>query len=249
MYHKPTERVLNILTYLANQIGGASLSNLSSNLGIPKSTIFPILQEMTYQNYLYFDIENNKYHIGITTQAIAATYDPISEIFPLIQQEMKEITRKANEICQLGILEGPNVLYISKEEPQKPLDIQIISYVGKRIPAYCTALGKALLEDYSISQIEQLYPEGLAPLTENTLTDVHKLKEQLDLFHKEGIFYEEEEVTPHLCCYATPINLVNNQKIAVSVSLPNFRADQKKRKLIRELLLNLKKKFNSKDCR
>lgn len=244
MYHKPTERVLSIFTHLANHVDGGSLTDLSINLNIPKSTIFPILQEMVYQNYLYFDAETNKYHIGITTQAIASSYDPVREIFPLIQQEMKNITFKTNEICQMGILEGPNVLYISKEEPKTNLEIQIISYVGKRIPAYCTALGKALLAGYSLVELKDIYPYGLSPQTEKTITDIKLLKTQMETFSKEGIFYEEEEVTSHLCCYATPIDLPNNQKIAISVSMPIFRADEKKRQLIKKLLLQAKNKFN-----
>lgn len=245
MYHKPTERVLSIFTYLANQKNGATLTDLAASLDIPKSTISPILQEMAYQNYLYLDESSNKYHIGITTQAIASTYDPIQEIYPLIQKEMKKITEKTAEICQLGILEGENVLYISKEEPKINLDIQIISHVGTRIPAYCTALGKALLMGSSLTQLENLYPQGLHSKTSKTITDMVLLKKQLDSFQDVGISNEEEEITPYLCCYAVPINLPNNQKIAISVSMPIFRADESKRKLVKKLLLQAKKNIDT----
>ncbi|MDH2925656.1 IclR family transcriptional regulator [Lonepinella koalarum] len=244
MYHKPTERVLSVFTHLANWREGRTLTDLANSLNIPKSTISPILQEMVYQNYLYLDNQTNKYHIGITTHAIASYYDPLQEIFTHIQREMKNITAKTNEICQLGILEGPNVLYIAKEEPTSNLEIQIISYVGKLIPAYCTALGKSLLAGYDISQLKDLYPNGLLAQTENTITDINKLKKQLDNFSVENIFYEEEEVTPYLCCYATPINLHNNQRIALSISLPVFRVNETKKTLIKKLLLQAREKFN-----
>lgn len=247
MYHKPTERVLNILTYLSRNTQGATLTNLASDLDIPKSTISPILQEMVYQNYLYLNPDLNTYHIGLTTHAVASSYNEIKELIPFIKSEMTKITEKTTEICQMGVLEGPNVLYLLKEEPQKKLEIQIISYVGKRIPAYATALGKALLAGISLDELKNLYPTGLIAQTEKTITDFKMLKNQLDSFSKENsISYEEEEISPHLCCYAIAINLPKQKKFALSVSLPIFRTNQAKRDLVKKLLKNAKNEIEKK---
>lgn len=243
MVHKPTERVLRILSLLSGQPEGLSLTRLSDVLGIPKSTLSPILQEMTHQKYLYVRPEEGRYRIGIAAKFAAAAYDPQREIIPLIQEEMRRITQRTNEICQLGLLEGPDVVYLRKEDPARTTEIQIISYVGIKLPAYCTALGKALLSELPPAQVTRLYPAGLAARTPHTVADLAALHRQLDAVRRTKIAYEREEITPYLCCYATPLHIADDQTLALSVSMPVFRADAEKSARVKELLLTAKRRI------
>ena len=248
MYHKPTARVLNILSLLSGQPKGLSLAQLATTLGIPKSTIFPILQEMVYQNYLYIEPRKNRYCIGITTKFVGSAYDPQREMIPLIKGEMKKITAQIHEICQLGILEGADVRYLLKEEPQEKFEIQILSHVGKTLPAYCTALGKALLAEKDFSEVRRLYPEGLHAQTPHTTTDFSHLAAQLSEVRQTSIAYEREEVCAYLCCYATPLHIGDEKTLALSVTMPIFRADEEKTALVCALLLAAKKQIEENAC-
>jgi len=235
--HKPTERVLNILELLAAHPKGMTLTQLSADLQIPKSTISPILQELTDRNFLYLQPHSSLYSIGISTYCVGSTYEQERALLPFIKTCMKKISTEIHEICQVGVLDGPDVLYILKQDPEIPLTIKIISYVGKRIPAYCTALGKALLCDSSLEELQALYPEPLIPQTPNTITDLNLLYEQLQEIRKSSIATEYEEVTPQLCCFAVPIRLNSNRRYAMSVSMPLFRTSKEKIQRTKELLL------------
>ena len=243
MYHKPTARVLNILSLLSGQPKGLSLAQLSTTLDIPKSTLFPILQEMVYQNYLYIEPKKNRYCIGITTKFVGSSYDSQREIIPLIKTEMKKITAQIHEICQLGILEGADIFYLLKEEPQKKFEIQILSHVGKTLPAYCTALGKALLAEKEFATVRKLYPNGLSAQTPHTITDFSHLEAQLSEVRQTSIAYEREEVCAYLCCYATPLHIGDEKTLALSVTMPIFRANEEKIALVKSLLLAAKKQI------
>ena len=243
MSHKPTARVLNILSLLSGQPKGLSLAQLSTTLDIPKSTLSPILQEMVYQNYLYIEPDKNRYCIGITTKFVGSAYDPQREIIPLIKHEMRKITAETHEICQLGILEGADVFYLLKEEPQQKFEIQILSYVGKTLPAYCTALGKALLAEKDFAAVRGLYPEGLKAQTPHTITDFTLLEAQLSEIRETNIAYEREEVCSYACCYATPLHISQEKTLALSVTMPIFRADDEKIALVKSLLLSAKRKI------
>lgn len=240
MSHKPTERVLNIFNILASHPSGLTLTDISKALNIPKSTLSPILNEMTLQNFLYLNPENGLFTVGISTYYLSAAYDQTNELIPHLKSVMKHIAAETNEICQAGILDGSEVLYILKEEPLADLPIRIISYVGKRLPAHCTALGKALLLDYTLKDLVKVLPPTLESKTPNTITSISDLYSQLQLFRKEGICYECEEVTPHLCCYAIPISLIGKKKVALSVSIPLFRRSQEKINQIKKMLLDAK---------
>lgn len=240
MEHKPTQRVLNILNLLSTNPNGLTLTEISETLDIPKSTIYPIMQTMLKSNFVSIEKGTLKYSIGISAFRIGSSYSRNKYILDFIQKVMKNIVNNINETCQMGILDGNNVLYILKEDPKKDMDIRLISYIGKRIPAYCTALGKAILAQYDIEKIKSLYPNGLKPITKNTITDFHTLKKQLDIIRKTNVAKEYEEVTEFICCYAVPIQLKNNTTAALSISIPTFRINKEKEKLAIQLLLDAK---------
>ncbi len=245
MAHKPTERVLSILTLLAAHPEGLSLTNITEILHIPKSTISPILQEMTQQNFLHLQPEGNLYSIGIASYCIGAAYAHDRALIPYIKEEMKKISQETQEMCQVGILDGSDVLYILKEEPRISPTIKIISYIGKKLPAYCTSLGKALLSSLTFDELKALYPNPLEPVTPNTITDLTVLYQQLQDIKKTHIAAEYEEATCQLCCFAVPIHLQGTQSYALSISMPLFRASEEKIELAKKLLLEAKAAIES----
>ncbi len=101
---------------------------------------------------------------------------------------MQEIVNRCDEICQLGILDGPDVLYIEKKEPDQA--IRITSYVGKALAASATALGKVLLSGLSDEMIRELYTHGLTRYTEKTTVDIETLLEQVKIVKAKGYAHE-----------------------------------------------------------
>lgn len=245
MTHKPTERVLHILLLLAAHPDGLTLTQITELLDIPKSTISPILQEMVQQKFLQLQEGTKCYSIGITSYCIGAAYEHEKTLIPYIKSIMKNIAGEINEICQVGVLDGADVLYILKEDASITQTIKIISYIGKKLPAYCTALGKALLCEYTLPQLQELYPTPLAKQTSYTITDLNLLYEQLQTIQQTHIAYEQEEITYQLCCLATPITLAHSPKYAMSISMPLFRATKEKRELAARLLLQAKESIEA----
>ena len=245
MSHKPTERVLRILNLLSINTDGLTLTEISKAISVPKSTLYPILQTMTDMNYIHLGKDSFRFKLGISTYCIGSSYSQDEYMLEFVKSKMKNIVTEIKEICQMGILEGNNVLYVLKEEPEIGLDIRIITQVGKRIPAYCTALGKALLSSYDIKEVKKLYPTGLIPYTENTITDFDVLNNQLVAIKKEHLAKEYEEITMGLCCYAVPLESNGNVIAALSISIPSFRATQEKLNLATELLLNARIQFSN----
>lgn len=247
MTHKPTERVLRILTLLAAHPEGLSLTQVTELLHIPKSTLSPILQEMVQQKFLQLQDNSKLYSIGISSYCTGAAYEHEKTLIPYIKSIMRDITREINEICQVGVLDGADVLYILKEDAAITQTIKIISYIGKKLPAYCTALGKALLCDYTFPQLQALYPNPLVKQTQNTITDLHTLYEQLQSIKQTHIAVEQEEITYQLCCFAVPIVLTHTHNYAMSISMPLFRATKEKKELAKQLLLQAKISIESYD--
>lgn len=241
--HKPTKRVLDILDILATTTKGMTLTEIAKAIDSPKSTLHPIIQTMVQKKYIFFDENTYRYFIGIKTFCIGSAYTNNLNLLDIIKDEMKYVVKKTNEICQLGILNKDKVLYIAKVDSERA--IRIISNVGKEFPAYCTALGRALLCNETLEKLKELYPEGLKKYTKNTISDFEELYKELEKVKKDSIAIEYSEIMDDLVCIAIP--LVRNKKIiaAMSVSIPSFRVNNEKIKEIKETLLQSKEKIET----
>ena len=143
----------------------------------------------------------------------------------------------------MAILDGENVLYIGKADSDQA--IRMISRLGSRLPANATALGKALLSGLEDDEVRQRFSQGLPRLTDHTITDLEPLLAQLKQVRENGIAWEEEESTPHLCCVAVPLRQRGSVFAALSVSMPLFRATPEKREGVSNCLREVASEINT----
>jgi DNA-binding IclR family transcriptional regulator len=205
--------------------------------------MFPIIHTMKERDFLIFNGVTLTYSIGYKVFQAGNSFINNFDVMEQIQDEMQNIVNVCSETCHFATLIGGDVLYLKKIDSPEP--IRMISTVGSRLPAYGTGLGKALLIDYDISGLRRLYPNGLKPLTDKTITDFQALESQLEQARAEGVTYEAEESNQFIRCIAIPIRKDNKVTAALSVAVPTFRYSDEKRDLIRHLLFNSKTKIEN----
>ena len=244
-YHNPTLRVLRIMELIDANSGGLSLSEISNLLALPKGTISPILKTLAATNYIVAD--GSLYKIGPHTFELGLSYASGQNALSIIRSEMRSIVSKVDEVCQMGVLVGPDVHYLLKEEGHAI--ISIISEVGHHLPAHVTGLGKALLSGMPDETVRQLY-EGYRffPYTPNSIMDIDTLISALHDIRSAGIAYENEESTAEICCAAVPLAENSQVKAAISVTIPKFRYTDEKKQQITQLLLQ-KRQLIEESCR
>ncbi len=241
--HRPTERVLDILELLSTNPDGMTLTQLSRALNAPKSSIMPLVHTMTSRKFIYQHKDTSRYCMGIAAYSVGSSYTNTKNALEFIQSEMKYIVSQSNETCQLGIQVRSNLLYIAKEDSAEPL--RLVSYVGKQIPLYCTAIGRALLAQKTKDEIRALYPDGLTAFTKNTIADWEELFRELEQTRNRGYALEHEECMPLLNCAGIPL-CSNGQVIAaLSVCIPTFRYSEDKLQSIIRLLKESKAKLET----
>lgn len=231
--HNPTMRVINILEEIDKSPNGLTLSELSERINSPKSTILPILHTLLLNGYLDVD-EKLRYKIGIRTFLLGVSNYLDLRGLNIIEKEMESIVEACNEVCQLGKLVDFDVLYLAKVDSNQP--VKLVSSVGKRLPAYATALGKALLSGCSDQEIREHYGDKLKPFTSKTITDVNVLLQQIQEIRKGKLAHEFGEINDEIGCIATPLKRGNEVIASISVSFPLYRATTEKLQLIETTL-------------
>ena len=235
--HRSTSRVLDILELVSSEsTDGFTLTEISTRLNAPKSSLFPIIHTLHARRFLELNPATGRYCIGLAAFTVGAVFANKHTLLEHIRNEMRQVTASCGEICQMGVADRGKVLYVAKVD--SPNAIRLISSVGKRLPMYATALGKALLMCWSDEQIRALYPDSshMPPITPNTINDPEALIDQLHYMRKQGYASESGESDENIRCVAVPLLANGKVLAALSVSAPQFRFDEERQALACEKL-------------
>ncbi len=71
--HHSTERVLDVLELISDIPGQLTLSDISKQLGIPKSTLSPIMFTLKSRGYINSNPES-RYSIGLKTHIVGVSF-------------------------------------------------------------------------------------------------------------------------------------------------------------------------------
>jgi len=106
--------------------------------------------------------------------------------------------------------------------------------VGFDEGAHATALGKALLSTIPVIRRKTLLEEqGLRPFTSNTITDAGQLHHEIAVSARAGVFTEEQQYRPEVCCAAVLVG--EDQQGAIGISGGAERWSQLSRALVQQL--------------
>lgn len=225
---KSADRVVSILNALATVPAGLSFTELLVMLDLPKSSLHALLTTLVEDQMVAYHPVSKHYGLGSRIWELSMVYYDRISLVPLAWPYLQQLQVQFDETVQLAVLEGTDVLYVSKIESTQPL--QLASHVGSRLPAYATGLGKAMLACLPDSAVETLYPENSLPrFTDATITSVHHLKERLNRIRAQGYAEDEGEYTAQVHCVAVPIVGWKNQvsgAISISTSVGRCTHDR-----------------------
>jgi DNA-binding IclR family transcriptional regulator len=141
------------------------------------------------------------------------------------QAHVDALVAALRETVHVAVLEGEEVAYVAKGESDRSL--QINTYVGKLLPAYCSGVGKVLLAGLDAAGLDRYFAAArLTPLTRHTITDRARLTRELKRVAARGHAVDDQETEEGLRCVAVPIiGRDGRVEAAISVAGPATRLD------------------------
>ena len=152
---KSSERTLRILEIISKNKSGVSFTDIQNELSLPKSSLFSLLKELLNNNYLSFNENNKKYYSGINFIKLCTAGIENTDFITELSLLTSNLTQELKQTSHAGIIDKTNVIYLAKSEANT--NLSLMKSVGLRIPAHCTAVGKMLLSQFSLKEIEELY--------------------------------------------------------------------------------------------
>ena len=220
------DRVIAVLTELADHPSGVTLDELAGILRSSKPTVHRALAtlrraglaDMTGRGVYVLGDE----YLRLAFRNLGGRPET-ARIQPLLEQ----LAAQYGETAHYAVLAGKDIVYRAKMDPPQGA-VRLTSVIGGRNPAYRTAVGKALLSSQLLDLDQVIDWIGESPLerkTGNTLVTPEALLEELTATRRRGFAVDNQENEIGVNCVAIPIHLDGSATPsgAVSVSAVTFR--------------------------
>lgn len=197
------ERAFTLLESLGQQ-RTLTLAELADSIGVHKTTVYRLLNTMTMLGYVRQDPETQKYDLGFKVLDVANRLLSSMDIRNVAQPTIRRLVVEVGTPVNLAVLSGGEVLYIEKLEG--PDMHTTYSFIGKRAPVHCSALGKAMTAFLPREEVERILKQHpLVPKTRLTLTDEKAFLAHMKTVREKGWALDDEEFEMGIRCIATPI--------------------------------------------
>jgi DNA-binding IclR family transcriptional regulator len=234
---KSAARALDLLDEIAANGPGTQLQ-LSQRLGIPKSSLHALLRTMTDRGWLETDPTGSVYKLGIHSLVVSSAFVDGDAALARAQSVLDEVSEATEETVHLGRLDGANVIYTAKRESAHPLRMH--SAVGRRLPAYSTSLGRAILAEHPADVRANLVPHEIQAMTTHTTTDRDAVLAIIDEAERLGYARESEESCLGVRCFGVALPFGGPVVDALSVAVPISRLGGGREDFIIETLLSVR---------
>nr|WSY55020.1 IclR family transcriptional regulator [Streptomyces sp. NBC_00886] len=216
---KSAARTVELLELLAARGDRpARLQELADELGVPRSSMYALLQTLTAHGWVRTDITGSLYGIGIHALLTGTSYLDSDPRVTVVRPYLDEASEALGETIHLGRLDGRDVAYLATRESHEYL--RTISRVGRRLPAHVGALGKALLAERPDTEL----PEGpYEQATPNTLTGREALAADLADIRARGYSIDREEGVLGIVGFGFALRYDTPPLDAISCSVPVAR--------------------------
>lgn len=232
---KSAARTVDLLELLATrQNRPARLRELSEALGAPRSSVYALIRTLVERGWVRVDPTGTQYSIGIRALLAGTTYLDTDPYLRIVQPHITELSAALDETIHFGRIDRGDIVYLATKESTKY--IRPFSRVGRRLPAFSTAMGKALLAerlgDGTDPGIDAHVPRERAPLTPNTLVDQEALVGDLELTRRRGFAIDNEENYVGVLCFGFALRYASPPTDAISCSVPAASLDAGRREEI-----------------
>ncbi|HYF95263.1 MAG TPA: IclR family transcriptional regulator [Symbiobacteriaceae bacterium] len=214
-------RILETLAHAGSE--GLGVTEVATRLREHKSTVLRLLVTLENEGYVGQDARTLNYYLRTKLFQLGSAGLAGMDLVKVARPHLDRLGALTGEVVHLGVLDEGEVVYIIKVDSQHV--INMYSRIGRRSPAHCTGLGKALIAYLPDDQLEQLIRlRGLKQYTPNTISDPAALRAHLAVIRERGVAFDHEEHEPGVRCVSAPVRDHSGAVVAaVSVAAPTLR--------------------------
>jgi len=199
-----TLRAFCLLELIANADEPISLETLTRASGLPKPSVYRILQLLIRGELVEREVAAKRYLVGRRAAALSLSVQLHSPLRRERHAIMSGLVDEIGETCNFTMLDGNEVVYVDRVET--PAVVRLHMGIGSRVPLHCTASGKLFLAHLPPKDAHRLIRASpLRRYTERTITSSDALERELARIRASGIGTDSGEFLEGSVCLAVPV--------------------------------------------
>ncbi len=213
---------LDLLEQFHDDVDELGVTELSKRLKLHKNNVFRLLATLESRGYIEQNKATENYRLGLKSLELGQTFIKQMGLLRQAKPILEKLTKDTGETSYVAIFKEGHIVYLDVVETDQT--VRVVSRVGSRLPAYCTASGKVHLAAMSEEELEEVLPEQLEKHTPTTFADRASLLAELKKVAEQGYAIDDEELDQGVRCVAAPIRDYTRRIIgAISISGPAMR--------------------------
>jgi IclR family transcriptional regulator, KDG regulon repressor len=226
---RAVDRALDILLCFTREEPTRSLTQIAEQVRMSKSTVHRLLATLEGKRFINRDKITGLYRLGFRFVEMASLVDKNLQQWAL--PYLQALSSECGETVDLSVLDGASMIYLQVlDSPQR---VKIAAAVGQRLPAFCTASGRAIMAYLPEEQVNNILSEGLKTYIKNSPVAIADVHEDLRLTRERGFAISEQGYEKDINAVAAPILDSDSHPIAaVAVVGPSYRLPRERMMMV-----------------
>ena len=215
---KSASRTLDIFELLASEPQGLTISEISSKLGMARSSTHGLVHTLFARGYLSID-DRSRFGLGARLIQLGLNVVDRLELRASARGPLERLVARTRETALLVVPDHGGLLYVDKVLSDER-EIWTDPRLSMDRPLHASSLGKALLATWDDKGVvELLAGSPLEGVTRYTITDLDALLGDLAATRGRGYSIDEQEAILGVWCVGAPVRDHTGSPIAaISVS-------------------------------
>jgi DNA-binding IclR family transcriptional regulator len=216
------DRAMAVLEYIGESDVPLSLAEICRSMNLHKSTVHRALIVLE-RGMLLERTPDDRFRLGLKLYTLGNRAVEQMDLRAQIQPSLRALSKRLGETVHLGVLQRTSVVYLEKAGPATRVCKG--SKTGSSNPAYCTAMGKAMLAWLPQTEVHDLIDQiTFERLTPKTIASREELMQALERVRRRGYSIDDEEAELGARCIGAPsFDQEHNPVAALSVSCASAR--------------------------
>jgi IclR family pca regulon transcriptional regulator len=182
-----------------------TLTEIAQRARLDAGTAFRLVQTLLMLGYLRQAPASKRYCLGLKVLDLGFNAIARMDLHSSARPILRSLVGQVAEAASIGVLEGAEIVYIERVHAGL-VRLGVNVRIGSRIPAYCTALGHAILAHLPLPhRMEVLKMRERVKLTARTLTSISEIEERLERVRRLGYALSDQDTVSGLRVIAAPI--------------------------------------------
>jgi DNA-binding IclR family transcriptional regulator len=222
---KSIEAAMRILNLVDHHRPVLRVGEVSRELGLQKSTVSRLLRTLSEHEVVERERGGQGYVAGRRSLLLADLYLSAHTLLDRVEEAVNTLVAEFEFVGYAAALSGPDIVILRLKHGRYPL--RLVREVGTRIPAWRTAIGRALLARQPDADVQALLKAMLKPAERAAaVAEIEKIRQS-------GVSFIESAIIPGIAAIGTSVASANDgQALGFALSYPLSATDKGMRELM-----------------